>query len=58
MGVDCIDGYCRYRDKNALGVHGSSDAFKKFQKTLKEEGLVGAPMQLKFVKAAGGFSRL
>jgi hypothetical protein len=42
----------------ALGVHGSSDAFKAFQKTLKDEDLVGAPMQLKFMKEAGGFAKL
>jgi quinol monooxygenase YgiN len=47
-----------YKDKAALGAHGSSDTFKAFQKKLKDEGLVGAPMQLKFVKPAGGFSRL
>lgn len=47
-----------YKDKDALGKHGSSDTFKKFNKQLQEEGLVGAPMQLKFVKAVGGFSRL
>jgi len=47
-----------YKDKAAIGIHGSSDAFKTFQKTLKTEDLVGAPMQLKFVKEAGGFARL
>lgn len=48
-----------YKDKAALNAHGSSETFKKFGKTLKEEDLVGAPMELKFVKQAGGFvSRL
>jgi quinol monooxygenase YgiN len=47
---------CSYKDKAAVGAHGSSKEFKTFNKQLKEEGLVGAPMQLKFVKAAGGFS--
>ena len=42
-----------------MGVHGSSKEFKAFQKKMAEEDLVGAPMQLKFVKAVGGFgSRL
>lgn len=45
-----------YKDKAALGAHGSSKSFKAFQKKMQEEGLVGAPMQLKFVKDAGGFS--
>ena len=45
-----------YKDKAAIGAHGSSDAFKAFQKTLKEEGLIEKPMQLKFVKEAGGFA--
>jgi quinol monooxygenase YgiN len=52
------DGFDSYKDKNALNEHGSSAEFKKFNKTLQDEGLVGAPMQLKFVKAVGGFSRL
>jgi quinol monooxygenase YgiN len=47
-----------YKDKAALGAHASSDAFKAFQKALKDEGLIGAPMQIKFVKEAGGFPRL
>jgi quinol monooxygenase YgiN len=50
-----IDPYS-YKDKTALGVHGQSAAFQVFQKKMKEEGLVGAPAQLKFVKAAGGFA--
>lgn len=45
-----------YEDKASLGVHGSSDPFKAFQKKLKDEDLVGAPMDLKFVKEAGGFA--
>ena len=44
-----------YKDKAALGAHGSSDQFKAFQKKLTDEDLVGAPMQLKFVKTVGGF---
>jgi quinol monooxygenase YgiN len=44
------------RGKAALGAHGSSKEFKAFQKKLAEEDLVGAPMQLKFVKAVGGFA--
>ncbi|KAF8866038.1 hypothetical protein BDZ45DRAFT_668420 [Acephala macrosclerotiorum] len=47
-----------YKDKEALNTHGSSAAFKKFNKTLKDEGVIAAPMQLKFVKPVGGFSRL
>jgi quinol monooxygenase YgiN len=47
-----------YKDKAAIGIHGSSDTFKAFQKTLKNEDLIGAPMQLKFLKEAGGFARL
>ncbi|KUJ19770.1 uncharacterized protein LY89DRAFT_611580 [Mollisia scopiformis] len=47
-----------YKDKAALNTHGSSETFKKFNKTLEDEGLIGAPAQFKFVRAAGGFSRL
>lgn len=47
-----------YKDKAALGTHGSSKEFLAFQKKVKDEGLVGAPMQLKITKSAGGFSRL
>ncbi|KAH8767947.1 hypothetical protein BGZ57DRAFT_748746 [Hyaloscypha finlandica] len=57
-GVEEIIMFESYKDKAALGTHGSSDAFKNFQKILKDEALVGAPMQLKFVKEAGGFARL
>jgi hypothetical protein len=39
-----------------MGVHGSSKEFKAFQKKMAEEDLVGAPMQLKFVKDVGGFT--
>jgi quinol monooxygenase YgiN len=45
-----------YKDKAALGAHGSSKEFKAFQKKLQEEDLVGGPMQLKFVKDVGGFA--
>ncbi|KAH6684314.1 hypothetical protein B0J14DRAFT_526893 [Halenospora varia] len=45
-----------YKDKAALDAHGSSKEFAAFQKKLKEEQLVGAPMQLKITKAAGGFA--
>lgn len=46
----------RYKSKAAMGVHGSSKEFKAFQKKMAEEDLVGAPMQLKFVKDVGGFA--
>jgi hypothetical protein len=39
-----------------LVVHGKSKVFKAFSQKLKDEDLVGAPLQLKFVKAAGGFN--
>ncbi|KAK0099614.1 hypothetical protein ONS95_013489 [Cadophora gregata] len=45
-----------YKDKAALGAHSSSETFQAFQKKLQGEDLVGAPMQLKFLKDAGGFS--
>jgi hypothetical protein len=38
-----------------MGAHGSTKEFKAFQK-LKDEELVGGPMQLKLVKNVGGFS--
>jgi hypothetical protein len=46
----------RYKDKAAMGAHGSTKEFKAFQKKLKDEDLVGGPMQLKLVKNVGGFS--
>jgi hypothetical protein len=39
-----------------MGAHGSTKEFKAFQKKLKDEELVGGPMQLKLVKNVGGFS--
>jgi len=45
-----------YKNKEALGSHGSSKEFKAFQKKLAAEGLVAGPMQLKKVKPAGGFA--
>ena len=48
----------RYKDKVAMGVHGSSEAFKNLNKLFKEEGLLKGPMKLKFLKREGGFSRL
>ncbi|KAH7393609.1 hypothetical protein BKA64DRAFT_676587 [Cadophora sp. MPI-SDFR-AT-0126] len=45
-----------YKDKAALGAHGSSTTFKAFQKKMQDEDLVGAPMQLKMLKHAGGFT--
>jgi quinol monooxygenase YgiN len=50
------DFQSRYKSKAAMGVHGSSKEFKAFQKKMAEEDLVGAPMQLKFVKVVGGFT--
>jgi len=47
-----------YKDKAALGAHGSSKEFLAFQKKMKDEDLTAAPMQLKITKSAGGFSRL
>ncbi|KAG0648524.1 hypothetical protein D0Z07_5264 [Hyphodiscus hymeniophilus] len=48
-----------YKSKAAMGAHASSKDFKAFQKKMAQEDLVGAPMQLKFVKSVGGFpSRL
>ncbi|KAG4431279.1 hypothetical protein IFR05_013245 [Cadophora sp. M221] len=47
-----------YKDKAALGVHGSSEAFKTFQKKMQDEDLT-ATSQLKILKNAGGYiSRL
>jgi quinol monooxygenase YgiN len=46
----------RYKDKAALAAHGSSEGIKNFQKTIKGEDLLEAPLQLKFVKTVGGFS--
>ncbi|KAG9237286.1 hypothetical protein BJ875DRAFT_168870 [Amylocarpus encephaloides] len=45
-----------YKDKAALDLHGSSDAFKVFAKTMQDEELLGAPMQLKVAQPAGGFA--
>ncbi|CZT05192.1 hypothetical protein WAI453_005477 [Rhynchosporium graminicola] len=45
-----------YKDKAALGDHGSSKTFKSFQKQMQEEDLVARPMQLKMLKDAGGFA--
>ncbi|CZT46470.1 uncharacterized protein RSE6_06898 [Rhynchosporium secalis] len=45
-----------YKDKAALGDHGSSKTFKSFQKQMQEEDLVAKPMQLKMLKDAGGFA--
>jgi len=48
-----------YESKEALGKHGGSKEFKAFNKKLQDEGLIASPMQLKFLKNAGGFgSRL
>jgi hypothetical protein len=61
ISTTCVESWLNissYKDKAALGAHGSSAAFKAFRKKLKDEGLPGAPMQLKFVKQAGGFARL
>ena len=49
---------CRYKSKAAMGAHGSSKEFKAFNQKMQDEGLVAAPMQLKLIKSAGGFSRL
>ncbi|TAQ88271.1 hypothetical protein B7494_g3368, partial [Chlorociboria aeruginascens] len=40
----------RYESKAALGVHAASTAFKDFNKKIAQEGLLGSPMQLKFIK--------
>jgi len=42
----------------AIKAHGGTKEFQAFEKTVKEEDLVAAPMQLKFVKHVAGFSRL
>ncbi|KAE8451813.1 hypothetical protein EG329_002653 [Mollisiaceae sp. DMI_Dod_QoI] len=47
-----------YKDKAALKAHGGSDTFRRFNGVLVEEDLMAKPMQLMFVKPAGGFSRL
>jgi quinol monooxygenase YgiN len=45
-----------YKDKAAIAAHGGSKEFKAFGKKLKDEDLIAAPMQLKFLKSVGGFS--
>ncbi|KAH6698990.1 hypothetical protein DL95DRAFT_355120 [Leptodontidium sp. 2 PMI_412] len=44
-----------YKDKAALGVHGSSETFKAFQKKMQDEDLQAAS-QLKILKNAGGYT--
>ena len=48
----------RYKDKEALQVHGSSDRFKAHGKRMVDEGLVEGPTKIMIVKPHGGFSRL
>jgi hypothetical protein len=40
----------------AVKIHASSKEFKNFEKVIQEEDLLAGPMQLKFVKAIGGFA--
>lgn len=47
-----------YADMEAIEEHGKAKEFLVIGKTLKEEGLVVAPMQIRLVKHIAGFSRL
>lgn len=47
-----------YADMEAIKEHGKAKEFLAIGKTLKEEGLVVAPMQIRLVKHIAGFSRL
>lgn len=42
----------------AIKEHGGTKEFRALGKILKEEGLVTAPLQIRFVKHVAGFSRL
>jgi len=58
-GVEEVVMFESYESKEALGKHGGSKEFKDFNKKMQDEGLIASPMQLKFLKNAGGFgSRL
>ena len=56
LKADLANLKASYKDKASIGAHGSSKEFQGFQKTMKDEDLIAAPMQLKFIKNAGGFS--
>ncbi|KAF2430971.1 hypothetical protein EJ08DRAFT_553674, partial [Tothia fuscella] len=45
-----------YKDKAALGAHGSSAKFKALGATMKSESLTSAPMKVIFTNEAGGFA--
>lgn len=45
-----------YKDKAALGAHGSSKTFKAFQKKMQDEDLVGGPMQVRCSSARPSYS--
>ncbi|KAL5345093.1 hypothetical protein V498_01466 [Pseudogymnoascus sp. VKM F-4517 (FW-2822)] len=47
-----------YADMEAIKEHGGTKEFRALGKILKEEGLVTAPTQIRFVKHVAGFSRL
>ncbi|KAF2095573.1 hypothetical protein NA57DRAFT_44453 [Rhizodiscina lignyota] len=45
-----------YTDKSAIGVHGAAPKFKEMGRTLKKEGLLAKPMDVKILEAVGGFA--
>ena len=52
----CTDDAHRYKDKQTLQAHGSSAAFKAFNKQLGEEGLMRDKMTLKMLDEKAGFA--
>ncbi len=49
---------CSYKDQAAFDAHKNSEAIKALSKKVEGEGLVGKPLQVKFLKKESGFSRL
>lgn len=46
----------RYKNKEALGVHGASTHFKDLGRAFKKEDLLAAPMKVYFTKEVGGYT--
>jgi quinol monooxygenase YgiN len=47
---------CRYKNKEALGIHGASAHFKDLGRAFKKEDLLAAPMKAYFTKEVGGYT--
>ena len=46
----------RYQNQAAINAHVASDAMKAFSEGIKARGLLEKPMELRFIKDAGGFT--